>query len=408
MASKSQSMNINLKLIATEFNKGIKNVKKQIGNFGTFIKSAFALGTVTAFGKKMVEVGAEFEDAMARVKAVSNANTLEFKAMANEAKRMGATTRYSASEAAAALENLVRNGMTATQATKALSGVMALAGANAIDLATAADITTNTLNAFGLGVGQVSRVNDVLSSTCANSATNINLLYEAMIVAGPYAKIMGKSIEETAAALGTLANKGITGSNAGKALAAMYQRLASQSPKAAKALSQYGVSISEADVKTKGLVEILRQLKDSGIGDSVAALSEIFGKNFAGSIAQLINNVDELDGMLNTVSNSAGTTERMFKQGIGSTKNELATLKSMYEDLLIRISEKTKGVVNGAIKLLQNLLANFKTLGGSILNIASVVVPLFTKKIIELGKSFKTLFNVVKTEGAAAAAAMGG
>lgn len=408
MGKKNQSMNISLKLLTAQFSKGLKNVQRQLNTFGNFIKSAFALGTVTAFGRKMVEVGSDFEDAMSRVQSVSNASRIEFKMMQNEAKRMGATTRYSASEAASALENLVRNGLSATQATKALSGTMALAGANAIDLATAADITTNTMNAFGLGVGQISRINDVMSSTCANSATNINLLYEAMTVAGPYAKIMGKTIEETSAALGLLANKGIKGSGAGKALAAMYQRLASQSPKATKALQEFGLEISEEDLKTQSLTETLRQLQQSGIGNSVAALSEAFGKNFAGDIAQLINNVDELETLLGKVSSSAGTTERMFKQGIGSTKNELATLKSMYEDFLITMSEKTRGLVNGAIKVLQGLIANFKTVGGTIMNIASVVVPLLTKKIISLVKSFKTLFTVMKTEGAAATAMMGG
>lgn len=392
--SKNQSLNISLKLFTTQFTKGLKGIQKQVRTFGTYLKSAFALGTVTAFGRKMVEVGSEFENAMSRVKAVTNASSMEFKTMENEAKRLGATTRYSASEAASALEMLTRNGMTASQATKALEGTLQLAGANAIDMATAADIVTNTMNAFGLSVSDVSRINDVLSTTCSHSATNINDLYEAMTVAGPYSKIMGKSIEETAAALGVLANNGVKGSTAGKALAAMYQRLASITPKAAKAMADFGLNLNEDVVKSQSLAETLKTLANSGIGNSVEALSEVFGKNFAGSISLLINNVDDLNLMLAETENASGTTARMFKQGVGSIKNELDILKSSYEALLISISEKTGGVVKGAIRLLQNLIGNFKTVGGTIMNIASVAVPLLTTKVIKLVKEFRTLFTM--------------
>lgn len=276
----------------------------------------------------MVNVGKDFEDAMARVQAVSNATDKQFKMMQKEAQRLGATTRYSATEAANALENLTRNGLNAAQATKALEPTLKLAGANALDLATAADIATNTMNAFGLSVKDLGRIGDVLSATASSSATNINDLYEAMTVAGPFSKIMGKTLEETAAALGTLANNGIKGSTAGKAVAAMYQRLSAITPKAAKALGQFGLNINEATVKSQSLGETLKMLADSGIGNSVEALSEIFGKNFAGTISQLINNVDGFNSMLDKTTGSANTVSRMFQQGVGSMKNALDTLKS--------------------------------------------------------------------------------
>ena len=146
--AKGMSFKVLLELQTKEFQKGIKSIQKQLSGFGKFIKSAFALGSITMFGRQMVQVGKDFEDAMARVQAVSNATTDEFKKMQAEAQKLGSTTRYTATEAAGALENLTRNGMSAAQATKALSSVLKLAQANAIGLAEAANIITNTLNMF--------------------------------------------------------------------------------------------------------------------------------------------------------------------------------------------------------------------------------------------------------------------
>lgn len=408
MASgKGLSFKALLQLESKQFRQGLNNVKKQLQGFAGFVKSAFAIGSITAFGRQMVQVSKDFENAMVKVKAVSNASTEDFAAMQKEAKRLGETTRYTATEAAGALENLTRNGLSAQQATKALSGVLQLAQANAIELANAADILTNTMNAFGLSVNDTARINDVLSSTAANAATNINELYEAMVVAGPYSKIMGKSIEETAAAIGTLANNGIKGSTAGKSVAAMYQRLSAITPKAAKAMAQYGIEVDEATIKSSSLVDILRTLSQSGIGNSVQALTEIFGKNFAGDISQLINNFQEVDSMLGTLRNSAGTTARMFEDGVGSVTKELDTLRSKYEGLLITIGNKTSGIVKGAVRLLQNLIDNFKSVTGTLLNIASVVVPLLGKRIITFGRTAIATFNAVKTGALSLKMAMG-
>ena len=399
---------LNLKAVISlekkQFVAGLNSIKKELRSFSGLLKSTFALGGITMFGRQMVQVGADFENAMAKVQAVSNATTKEFQAMQKEAQRLGATTKYTATEAASALENLTRNGLKAADATKALSKVLQLAQANAIDLATAADIVTNTMNAFGLSVNELQRVNDVMSSTAANAATNINDLYEAMSVAGPYAKIMNATIEETAAAIGTLANMGIKGSNAGKTLAAMYQRLSAITPKAAKELQKYGLNLDEAAIKSQDLATTLKQLNESGIGNSVEALSNLFGKNYAGNVAQLINSVGEFNTMLNVTANAAGTTERMFEQGVGSVRKELDTLKSSYEGLLISISQKTSGVVKGAIRLLQNLITNFKSVGGTIMNIASVAVPLLGSNITKLVRVIKT----AATETAAATALAGG
>ena len=422
MAKGNSTFNISLKLLTAQFNKGIKDIQRQIRGLGNFVKGAFAIGSITAFGRQVVQVAADFEDSMARVRAVSNASNHELKMMTEEARKLGASTKYTASEAANALENLTRNGMSATDATKSLSGVLKLAQANAIGLAQAADIVTNTLNIFGLSADEVTRVNDVLSATCANSATDITLLAEAIVGVGPVAKIMGKSIEETAAAIGALANKGVKGSEAGRALGAMYSRLANQSPKAAAALAKYGISIDEARLKSQSLSETLDMLAKSGIGDSISALNDVFGRNYAKTIASLITTQDEFNKMLEKTQGAAGTTQRMFEQGVGSTKEAIATLKSAYESFLESLGSKTSGVFNGVIKLLTRFINAMKNSGTAITTVISAVVIAlnvkFAKALVNVKKEaaktgvvlkgLSATMTTLKTVAQGAYAAMGG
>lgn len=401
--SKKQSFQISLKLIQTQFNKGLNNVKKQLRSFGSFVKSAFALGTVTAFGRKMIQVGADFENAMSRVKAVTNATRREFNMMQKEAQRLGATTKYTATEAANALETLTRNGMSATQATRALSGVLELAQANSIELANAADIITNSLNMFGMQVSETSRVNDVLSSTAANSATDINLLYEALVNAAPAAHVLGFSIEETSAALGALANQGVKGANAGTAIRTALTKMAD--PKIIKKMKEMGVAIDEQTMKEEGLLGTVKRLQSAQL--SLSDLVAIFSQRGAVGIQQLISAYDDFEYMLDVTKNSAGTTTRMFQQGVGSVQKEVATLKSQYESLLITISQKTSGAVKGVIRLLQNLINNFKSVTGTVLNLASVLVPLLSKHVSNLIKVTRAGLKAIKTEAASVSAMLG-
>ena len=401
--AKGMSFKVLMQLQTREFQKGIKNIQRQLQSFSRFMKSAFALGSVTMFGREVVQVGKDFENAMARVQAVSNATTEEFKKMQAEAQKLGKTTRYTATEAAEALENLTRNGMSAANATKALSGVLQLAQANAIGLADAANIITNTLNMFNLSVEETSRVNDVLSSTASHAATDITSLYEAMVNAAPAANVLGFSIEEVSSAIGALAQKGVKGSEAGTKLRIAFQKMAD--PKVIGKMKDFGIDVDEATMKSEGLRKTIEKIAKANL--SLGQLGGIFDAKSAMAIQLMVSSLDDLDYMLGVTANSAGETQRMFEQGVGSVQKELDTLKSMYEGLLITISQKTSGAVKSVVKLLQNLIANFETVGGTILNIASVAVPLLTKRVITLGTTLKTMFAQAAAGAATLKVAMG-
>ena len=391
------------RLVTKDFEKAIGKMKRQLSIFGNFLKGAFTIGSITMFGKAMVEASMEFEDAMARVKSVCNATTEEMQMMTAEARKMGETTRYTATEAAKAMENLVRNGLSAQQATKTLSSVLQLAQANAIGLDEAAVILTNTLNMFNLSVNEAARVNDVLSSTAANTATNVSELYDALANAAPVASVLGFNIEEVNAALGALAQRGVKGADAGTQLRMAFVKLTD--PAILKKLKDYNINIDEQTIKADGLAGTFRKLYNAQL--SMTQLVDIFSQKGAAGMANLIMAYQQFERVLNITENSMGTTERMFGQSMGNMNQEIKVLISVWESFLITMGNKTSGIFVGIVRLLQNLINNFKTVGGTIMNLASVAVPLLSKGITYLVTRFKAASAAAVAAGTTMKIAMG-
>lgn len=324
--------------------QGLNNLKGKAADLVKQMAMMATGGGILAFGKKVVETTRNFEDGMARVQAVTNATQAEFQMMEQEALKWGSTTRYTATEAANSLENLTRNGLSAQQATEALGPTLQLAQANTIGLAEAADITTNVMNGFGLEVKDTGRVNDVLSSTAAHSATNISMLAEAEKNAAPFGHSLGQSIEEVNASLGVLADVGIKGSDAGTAIRMVLMGLASPTAKQQKAFKQLGVDISESSLRSEGLTKTLEKLRDSGVmkaANSAELLGDIFGRRVAPQAMALLNNIDGLKTKLDILNNSQGTTERMFKQSYSELSNSLYGVQSAWENLQITLGKTT-------------------------------------------------------------------
>lgn len=324
--------------------QGLNNLKGKAADLVKQMAMMATGGGIVAFGKNVIETTRNFEDGMARVQAVTNATQAEFQMMEQEALKWGSTTRYTATEAANSLENLTRNGLSATEATAALGPTLQLAQANTIGLAEAADITTNVMNGFGLEVKDMGRVNDVLSSTAAHSATNISQLAEAEKNAAPFGHSLGQSIEQVNAALGVLADVGIKGSDAGTAIRMVLMGLASPTAKQQKAFKQLGIDISESSLRSEGLTKTLEKLRDSGVmkaANSAELLGDIFGRRVAPQAMALLNNIDGLKTKLNILNNSQGTTARMFKQSYSELSNSLYGVQSAWENLQITLGKTT-------------------------------------------------------------------
>lgn len=388
-------------VIALETRKAVGELKRftnRLGGIASAVKSAFSIASVAMFGRAVINAGKDFEDAMARVKAVTNATVGEFKVLTNAAIEMGKTTKYTATEAAQALEKLSRNGMKAVEAAQALPAVLKLAQANAIDLDKAADILKVSLNMFGLTANNAAKVSDVLSTVAANTATNIEELYDAMINVAPAAKVLGFSIEQVAAAIGALAQKGVKGAAAGTQLRIGLIKMVD--PKIIKKMDQLGVHIDENTMKAEGLYKTLKKFADQNI--SLEELTEIFSQKGAVGVQQLVNGLDDMRYIMALLNNQTGTTARMFRDGIGAMKKELDTLKSKWESTMIALFNKTNNPITGVVRLLQNMADMLRNgFGQAMLVIATVTLPLVAKAVTNTIKVFKGLGSAIKSVSAA-------
>lgn len=315
---------------------GLGKVEEKAKGIGQALLAAAGITSLGALGKKAEEVGTAYADQMAKVRAVTNANAVEFAQMSTEVERLGSTTRYTALEAGEAMEFLTRNGLSAVNATGALEGVLHLAQANAIELAEAADIVTGQMNAFHLSVGDVAHINDVLSYTCSHSATDILMLNEALRNTAPIAYTSGVSIEETCAALATLADNNIKGADSGTILKQTFNGLITSTAKSKKAYDALGIQMDISTVKSDGFINSLQRIMDAG--PSVQQLSDIFGRRAVPGVLALTNSMDLLNEKFqNITENAAGTADRMFEQSYSKFTIAAKSMESAWEGLLISV-----------------------------------------------------------------------
>lgn len=319
---------------------GLGKVESKVKDLGKAMLGLAGITSLGALQSKAKEVGTAYADQMGKVQAVTNANAVEFAQMSKEVERLGSTTRYTAQEAGEAMEFLTRNGLNAVNATGTLEGVLHLAQANAIELAEAADIVTGQMNAFHLSVGDVTRINDVLSYTCANSATNILQLNEALRNTAPIAYTAGVSIEETCAALATLADNNIKGADSGTILKQAFNGMITSTAKSKAAYDALGISMDISTVKADGFIGSLQKIMDAS--PSVQQLSDIFGRRAVPGVLALTNSMDLLGEKFKNISeNAAGTADRMFEQSYSKFTIAAKSLESAWEGFLIQIWQGT-------------------------------------------------------------------
>ncbi len=381
---------------------GLENIKTKIKDFGSSIAVAVTGGSIAAFASSVKEVGMAFDDQMAKVKAVTNATDEQYTMLRNKAMELGESTRYTATEAAEALELLSRNGLTAEQATGTLSGVLQLAQANAIGMAEAADTMTGVMNSFHLSVEETTRINDVLSQTSARSATNVTLLAESLRNSAPTAHSLGISFEETTAAIGALADNNIKGADAGTKMQQVLLGLSSPTAKQAKAFKELGLNISADTIKTDGLTGTLQKLADSGVmnmSNRMQLLGDIFGRRATPAILALLQSFDKLKLHLEENMNAAGTNARMFDQSYSDLSVCITSLSSAFESLKIRIYDAFKDSAIAPVRTLTSLVTglshNLSMVGEVVMAVIAGIS--FTKLISNARSSFLQIKNSAVT-----------
>lgn len=290
-----------------------------------------------------LKVGIEFESSMARVKALSNATENEFKSLRITAQNLGATTTFSASQAAEGMQFLSMAGFKANDTIKAMPGLLSLASAGATDLATTSDIASNILSGFSLKAGEMTRVADVMAKTITTSNTNTQMLGDTMKYVAPVASSVGASIEEVAGLSAKLGDVGIQGSMAGTTLKSMYARLASPPRMAEDMLKELGVQTKDANGKFKGMLPLIGELNSAMSGFSntqrADALKKIFGlESLGGATALLKVGQKGLEDYQKTLENSKGAAKKMADTQNNTTMGSFKALSSAIEGLSISFS----------------------------------------------------------------------
>jgi len=289
-------------------------------------------------GGIMLKVAADFEKGMNRVQVLTEATTEEFTKLRNQAKLLGRTTAFSATQATEAMGFLAQAGFDVEQIYAAIPATLNLAAAAQQDLATTADQLSNIMQGFGMDASESGRATDVLAKAASSSNTNVSQLAEAMKFAAPIAKSLGMSIEETAAVLGTFGNAGIQGSMAGTSLRMGLLKLLDPSKDGAEALSRLGVSTVDSTGKMRGFIDVLSDLENAGA--NVKDLNAIFGTRAVSAIAATLDSgTDSVRSLVGALKEASGTAAKQASKQLEGLAGAMIRLKSASEGLLIAIAD---------------------------------------------------------------------
>jgi len=367
------------KVAQTKITAVLSKLSRKTEIFGKGFKKAFTAGVAiagiasfTLAAQSAISTGLEFEqtivNAAAKFPGAIRPGTKEFQALEAAARDVGATTEFTASEAASGLNFLAMAGMNAEQSIAALPKVVDLATASQTDLATATDIATDTLGAMGLATSDaaqlsknLARVNDVMAKTVTTSNTDMIRLFETIKEGGPVAISAGSSLEQFAAMAGVLANSGIKSGQAGTTLKNVFLRLAAATPEAAKQLKRMGVQTKDSSGNLRDVVDILGDLdsatKKLGTAEKAAVLNEIFGKiPIAGVNILLDAGADKLRAYQKQLEGAAGASKQMADVMRGTTLGSFKTMKSAAEGLGLTIFKQLQPSINSIIKGLTSVI----------------------------------------------------
>lgn len=284
----------------------------------------------------------DFEAQMKKVQAISGASGSEFEALTAKAKEMGATTQFSATEAGQALEYMAMAGWKTDDMLSGISGIMDLAAASGEDLGKVSDIVTDALTAFGLKASDSAHFADVLAAASSNSNTNVGMMGETFKYVAPIAGALGYSAEDTAVAIGLMANAGIKGSDAGTALRATMTRLVDPPKDAAQALEALGISVRNSDGTMKPFMQTMKELRSkfSGLSQAEKAqmASSIAGQEAMSGFLAIVNASDsDFDKLTDSIYNADGAAAKMAATMNDNLKGDLKALSSVWESFQLEI-----------------------------------------------------------------------
>ncbi|NRO98132.1 phage tail tape measure protein [Paraburkholderia sp. NMBU_R16] len=333
----------------------LNSAKQTAGSVAAASAAGGAIGGGILFGaKRLLSSGYEFDAAMSRVQALARIEkeSAELSALRLQARKLGATTSFTAGEAASGQGFLAMAGFTPDQILQAMPGVLSMAKAGDTDLARTADISSNILTGFGLKADEMNRIADVLTMTFTTSNTTLEMLGGTMKYVGPVARAAGMSLEQAAATAGLLGNAGIQATQAGTTLRSMLLRLSAPTSGASAALKELGVRALDARGNVRDIPSILRDVAKAteklGSGTRLDYLKQIFGEEPAAGMSELIaqQGAQGIEKYVSILRNASGTAQGVASVMADNLKGDLLTTQSAFADLGVSISD----AVNPALR----------------------------------------------------------
>lgn len=368
------------------------------------ITAATGAGAVAA-GTAAINAGKSFEAGMSEVQAISGASRKDLEALTNKAKEMGATTKFSATQASEGLKYMAMAGWNSQQMIDGLPGVMNLAAASGEDLGTVSDIVTDALTAMGLKASDSAHFADVLATAASSSNTNVAMMGETFKYAAPVAGALGYNIEDLAQAIGLMGNAGIKSSQAGTSLRSILTRLAKPPKDCANAMEDYGISIKNSDGSMKSLMEVMENMRDSLQGlpkdEQSAAAAALGGQEAMSGLLAIINaSESDFDNLSKAIDNASGAAQDQADIMNDNLQGALYELGSAAESAGIELYDNIK---NPAKKAVRAAATEIRSLSTTIKdNGIEAIIPEETITTV------KNLGNTAKSIGATGLRALGG
>lgn len=344
---------LGMRVDSTQLISGKRHLK-QFGEEGARAFSAVTIAAgaaLAAFASiaRTIDTIQEFDRSMAKLEAITGANTLQMQSMRDVAKDLGATTEYSAKQAADGLTFLGMAGFSAAESIASIPAVLDLATAAGIGLAEAADTASNIMSGFAIPARDAATVADILAATSSKANTNVSQLGQAMSTVAPIAAALGFDLADTAAAIGVMSDAGIQSSRAGTAMRGVLASLAGPTKEATDVLKTLGLTISDVDPAINDLAEIMKLLGVNGL--TTAQAMSIFGREAASGALVLVKGAEHLDKFgdeLRKVDGAAADMAGTIRDTLGG---DIDSFQSSVSGLMLALGEAgLTAILRGVIK----------------------------------------------------------
>lgn len=396
------------KTLENTLGNGLKGVGDTLSSAGSVLTKGITTPIIGA-GAAAIKTTADFDSSMSKVSAVSGAVGKDFEALRSKAREMGATTKFSASDAADAMNYMAMAGWKTEDMLGGISGIMNLAAASGEDLATTSDIVTDALTAFGKSAEDSGRLADIMAAASSNANTNVAMMGESFKYVAPVAGAMGYTMEDTALAIGLLANSGIKAGQGGTALRTMLTNLAKPTDDIKYKMNQLGISLEDGEGNMYSLREVMGQLRESfsnirmpadefqssmadiqskfdegkiSEDEYVDATSELMKQAYgaegalkaeaaatiagktgmAGLLAIVGSSEEDFNKLADAIDNSNGTAEEMAKVMQDNLNGQITILLSALQELAISVGDILMPKLREFVTKVQDIVDKFNKL----------------------------------------------